>query len=283
MGLGRIPSPATTTVRPAALSVRAYLRALRASVWPVTRLQPGRLGEVDAWRGVAICMMVVYHLVWDLAHLGGYDIAVRSGFWRLFQIATAGSFTMVAGLSLTLSYQRERRTAPPGGLWPRFVVRAAVVFTWGVVISLVTLLLYGPDRYVRFGILHLIGLCIVLAYPLLRFRWLNLVLGVVISALGPVMRSLDLEFPWLEWVAATPGSGIDYAPLIPMFGPVLIGVFLGNSLFPGGSARYPVPTRVIESLPVRLLRHMGQNSLLIYLVHQPVLIGLLLLVGVAEW
>jgi uncharacterized membrane protein len=278
-----MPPPATTTVSPAALSGRTYLRALRASISPVRQLYPGRLGEVDAWRGVAICMMVVYHLMWDLAHFGGYDIAVRSGFWRLFQIATAGLFTILVGVSLTLTYQRERRTAPARDLWPPFLVRGAVVFTWGMVISLVTLLIYGPDRCVRFGILHLIGLSIVLAYPLLRFRWLNLVLGVIISALGPVMRSLDLDFPWLEWLAATPGSGVDYAPLIPMFGPVLIGVFLGNSLFPGGSARFPVPAQVLESPPVRLLRHLGQNSLLIYLVHQPLLIGLLLLVGVAEW
>lgn len=283
MGLGRVPPPVTASGGPAALHVRRYLRALRASISPVRELRPGRLGEVDAWRGVAICMMVVYHLMWDLAHFAGYDIAVRSGFWRLFQIATAGLFTILVGVSLTLTYQRERRTAPVRGLRPSFLIRGVVVFTWGLVISLVTLVIYGPDRYVRFGILHLIGLSIVLAYPLLRFRWLNLVLGVVISALGPVTRTLDLEFPWIEWLAATPGSGIDYAPLIPMFGPVLIGVFLGNSLFPGGVARFPAPLRLVESPPVRFLRHMGQNSLLIYLVHQPLLIGLLLLVGVAEW
>jgi uncharacterized membrane protein len=283
LGLGRTPPPATAPGRPAAWQIRSYLSALRASVWPVRRLYTGRLGEVDAWRGVAICMMVVYHLLWDLSDLAGYDIAVRSGFWRYFQIATAGLFTILVGVSLSLSYQRQRPTSPPGSLWPSYLLRGVVLFTWGLAISLVTLLIYGPDRYVRFGILHLIGLSIVLAYPLLRFRWLNLALGLVISALGPVMRAIRPEFVWLEWLAPTPGGGIDYAPLIPMFGPVLIGVFLGNSLYPGGSPRFPVPPWLLESPPVRFLRHMGQNSLFIYLVHQPLLIALLLLSGVAEW
>jgi uncharacterized membrane protein len=71
-----------------------------------------RLWEIDALRGVAILMMVVYHLLWDLASLGGYDITLRSGFWSYWQIVTASLFTGLVGLSLTLSYSRERQTRP---------------------------------------------------------------------------------------------------------------------------------------------------------------------------
>ena len=38
-------------------------------------------------------MMVVYHLLWDLHSLGGYDIALRTGFWSYWQITTASLFT----------------------------------------------------------------------------------------------------------------------------------------------------------------------------------------------
>jgi uncharacterized membrane protein len=138
------------------VTLRAYARALRESVRPVIRLRQDRLWEIDAWRGVAIIMMVIYHLMWNLDRLGGYDIGVRSGFWRLFQIATAGLFTILVGLSLTLSYNRAREVLPAGSLWPKYLVRGAVVFTWGMIISLVTFALFGPDRAVYFGILHLI-------------------------------------------------------------------------------------------------------------------------------
>ena len=261
---------------------RLYLRGMWNSVRPVRKLRPGRLWEVDAWRGVAILMMIVYHLLWDLRSLGGYDIAVRSGFWSYWQVATAGLFTILVGVSLTLSYQRERKGRPTGSLWSRYVLRGLVVFTWGMAISVATYIALGPDDYVRFGILHLIGLSIIIAYPLLRFRWLNLVLGVVVIVLGPVIRAWRPDVPWLEGLIPTPGSGVDYAPLIPMFGRVAIGIFIGNMLYPGGNRRYRLVDLSGRS-PIRMLQRMGQNSLLIYLVHQPILICILLLAGVVDW
>jgi len=262
--------------------VRSYLEKLRASIWPVLRLRQDRLWEVDAWRGIAIGIMVVYHLMWDLRSLAGYDIAIRSGFWGYWQTATAGLFTILVGVSLTLSYQRERVARPTGSLWITYVIRGSAVFTWGLVISVVTYIALGSDEYIRFGILHLIGLSIIIAYPLLRFRWLNLALGAVIIGLGPVVRMVRPDFPWLEWLAPMPGSGVDYQPLVPMFGRVLIGVFLGNMLYSLGVRRYK-PVDLGDHRPIKVLRRMGQNSLLIYLVHQPVLVGILFLLGIANW
>lgn len=259
-----------------------YLRGMWDSIRPVRRLRPGRIWEVDICRGVAILMMIVYHLLWDLRSLGGYDIAVRSGFWGYWQIATAGLFTILVGVSLTLSYQRERKVHPTASLWDKYLLRGLIVFSWGMAVSLATYIALGPEDFVRFGILHLIGLSIVIAYPLLRFRWLNLFLGAVIIGLGPVLRAWRPGVPGLDWLIPTPGSGVDSAPLIPMFGRVLIGIFLGNMLYPGGARRY----RSIDlsgRLGIKVLQIMGQNSLLIYLVHQPILLGILLLVGVIKW
>lgn len=262
--------------------LRSYAAGLAASVRPVLRLRSDRRWEVDAWRGIAICIMVVYHLLWDLRSFGGYDIAVRSGFWGAWQVATAGLFTILVGVSLTLSYRRERESRPQGSLWGIYVIRGATVFTWGLLVSVVTYLALGSDRFVRFGILHLIGLSIVIAYPLLRFRWLNLALAAGIIGLGYAVRELGPDLPWLEWLAPTPGRGVDYTPLVPMFSRVLLGIFLGNVLYPRIGARW-VSVRLADHALVRALRLMGQNSLLIYLVHQPVLIATLFLLGLAEW
>ncbi len=261
-------------------ALSTYLTGMRASVRPVLTLRSDRLWEVDALRGVAIVMMVIYHLLWDLAGLGGYDIAVRSGFWHIWQMTTASLFTGLVGLSLTLSYNRERQTHPTDSLWSKYVLRGLTIFTWGVVIGVVTYVALGVDYYVRFGILHLIGLSIIIAYPFLRWRWLNLALGLALIALGALIPPLGLDLPWLEWLAPTPGSGVDYAPLIPWFGRVLIGIFLGNLLYPGGLRRLPLPDWPAQVGVVRALRLMGQNSLLIYLVHQPILIALLGFLGI---
>lgn len=262
--------------------LNAYVSGLRASVKPVLVLRQDRLWEVDALRGVAIVMMVIYHFLWDLHSLGGYDIALRTGFWSYWQVVTASLFTGLVGLSLTLSYNRERATHPTGSLWSKYLVRGLTIFTWGVVIGVVTYLALGGSGYVRFGILHLIGLSIILAYPFLRFRWINLALGVLVILLGAWAPRLGLDLPWLEWLAATPGSGVDYAPLFPWFGRVLIGIFVGNTLYAGGSRRFSLPDASQNAL-VKALRLLGENSLLIYLVHQPIMIAGLFLLGIAQF
>jgi uncharacterized membrane protein len=263
-------------------ALSTYLRGMRASITPVRVLRGERLWEIDALRGVAIVMMVIYHLLWDLASLGGYDISLRSGFWSWWQIVTASLFTGLVGLSLTLSYARERQTHPTGSLWSKYVIRGLTVLTWGLVIGVVTYLALGTGYYVRFGILHLIGVSIILAYPLLRFRWVNLALGIALTLLGPAIQGLRLDLPWLEWLAPTPGSGVDYAPLIPWFGRVLIGIFLGNTLYPGGQRRFSLPDLGHNAL-VMPLRLLGENSLLIYLIHQPILLATLALLGVISF
>jgi uncharacterized membrane protein len=288
--------------------LRSYAGALAAGIRPAVRLRSDRLWEIDAWRGIAILMMIVYHTMWNLQSLAGYDIGVRSGFWRLFQIATAGLFTILVGVSLTLSYNRAREVSPAGSLWSRYAIRGAAIFTWGMVISGVSLAVLGPERYVRFGVLHLIGLSIILAYPLLRFKWLNLGLAVVLIVAGWAIRSISPDIPFLEWLAPTPGHGVDYQPLVPMFSRVLIGVFLGNLLYSRmaprirstgqsaapagpGAAESPELARPLEPLrgagprkggpnAVKPLRWLGQNSLVLYIVHQPLLIGILFAFGV---
>lgn len=258
-----------------------YLAGMRRSVRLVPSLRGERLWEVDALRGVAILMMVVYHLMWDLRGLGGYDINVYTGFWKLFQLATASLFTGLVGVSLTLSYRRaQARGGQDGQLWGKYLRRGFQVFSWGVVVGIVTFL-FDPPRYVRFGILHLIGFSIMIAYPFLRWRWLNLFLGLFLIALGPITPLFGLDSPWLGWLGldATPRPAFDYFPLIPWFGMVLIGIFAGNLAY-GRPTRARRQSRLAALAPARGLRLLGQNSLLIYLLHQPIMIALLFILGV---
>ena len=65
-----------------------------------------RFWEVDAARGVAIIMMIVYHSAYDLDTLGGYDIQSTTGPWALFADVTAGLFLFLVGVSLAISRAR---------------------------------------------------------------------------------------------------------------------------------------------------------------------------------
>ncbi len=264
-------------VRPGAVAFyfSSYVRALVRSVRPVWHARPDRLWEVDALRGVAILMMVVYHITWDLYGLGGRDIPIYGSFWTVWQRVTAGLFIGLVGVSLHLRAQKFYRQ---GGftVWP-FVQRALVIGTWAMVITGVTYV-FQPDEVVRFGVLHLIGTSLLLALPFVRVPALSLLVGIGLLVL-PEVTSWRHHWTWLEWVGMiqAPHPAFDYFPLVPWMGGVFIGVAVGAFLFPKG-----VPRWSSTSPPIclgRWLQVAGQNALLIYLLHQPLIIAALMLLG----
>jgi uncharacterized membrane protein len=233
---------------------------------------------VDAARGVAIAMMALYHLVYDLDVFGGYRIESTSGFWALFADLTATSFLLLVGVSLSISYRRSG--GAERGLFGKYAVRGLRIFAYGMVITLV-FRVFGLGT-VAFGILHLIGVSIVLAYPLLRFRLLSALLGLLVIAAGFYLRAHGFPSgsPWLLPFGVAP-EGLfmpDYRPLLPWFGVVLLGVSAGSSLYGG---RKPVVGGA-GSPAGRSLASLGRHSLLIYLLHQPVLIAVLAALGVID-
>lgn len=260
-------------------AMSTWFQGMISSIRPVRHFRQDRLWEVDALRGVAITIMVIYHLVWDLYGLAGWPIEMYQGFWHIWQLTTASMFIGLVGVSMSLRY--HRMMARGSVRFRPFLQRGIIIFSWGVTISLVTYL-YQPASYVRFGILHFIGLAIILAYPFLRFRWLNLLLGLGLLILPQVLPWRH-QIAWLEWLGLIqqPHPTFDYFPVIPWLGVVLIGIFLGHTFFPQGQRRIPLPDLTAWA-PMRWLALAGQNSLLIYLIHQPVLITLLVLLGVVR-
>lgn len=245
-----------------------------------------RYWEIDALRGVAIVMMILYHLLYDLQHFGGYDIRVRSGFWNSFADATAFLFVFLVGVSLSVSYGRTlgRRTNGRVAGFPKFLRRGAQIFGYGLLITVVTWFI-DSQQYIKFGILHLIGLSIILAYPFLRYRVLTAAVGLGLTVAGFYLQQHFHAFgyPWLFWVGFIPHQlvAFDYRPLLPWFGVVLLGIAVGNWLYPKARRTFVIPD-LSKLRGVGLLALLGRKSLVIYLVHQPLVIASLVLLGIAE-
>jgi uncharacterized membrane protein len=235
---------------------------------------------VDAARGVAILMMVLYHFLYDLDTFGGYAVDSTTGFWARFADATAFAFVFLVGVSLAISHARSRTGSR--GLFGKYLGRGVRILGYGMALTLVNGLL--GMGIIAFGILHLIGVSIILAYPLLRFRLPNLVAGLVVIAAGLYLDSLNVvaDSAWLLPLGVVPEGLLmpDYRPLLPWFGVVLLGLFAGNVVY--GSGRRLLASGRKTPAAARVLTPLGRNSLFIYLVHQPVLVALLALSGVIE-
>ena len=246
---------------------------------PRTRVP--RYWEVDTLRGVAIVMMVVFHLMWDLWFYRVVpDVVLWAGFWKYFQRATASLFIVLVGVSLTLSYRAlVAKQGNPVGLFRRFALRGLKIFGIGVIISLG--IRFSGTGYVHFGVLHLIGFSIIAAYPFLRFRWLNLALWIALVTVGYFLESTYVNSLWFVWLGLKPQfyAPVDYFPVIPWFGVVLLGIFLGNSLYSESGRRFFLPAWG-AFLPFSALQFLGRHSLLIYVIHQPLLYVILIVLGI---
>lgn len=234
-----------------------------------------RYWEIDALRGLAVVMMVVYHLMYDLYFLKVSDVIFSNRFWFYFQRTTASLFVILMGVSLTLNYSRSLQQGREVR-YRKFFERGARLFAWGLVITAVTWIALGPALAVRFGILHFMGVSIMIAYPFLRYRWPNLVLGILLIGLGKYLQNQTFDLPWLVWLGFEPPNHfyLDYFPLIKWFGVVLLGIFVGNLLYPKKGPAIRLPD-LSQLWPMPLLRRLGNRSLVIYLIHQPLLFAIL--------
>ena len=178
-------------------------------------------------------------------------------------------FVLIAGISVTLSRSKQ-------GEFSGFLKRGIRLFGWGLLITAVTFIAF-PENTIWFGVLHLIGLSIILSYPLLKRKYLSLITGAILITLGFISGKIILETPWLLWLGFRyPGfTSFDYVPLLPWLGIFLVGIFLGNTFYPNGKSRY----RIGELKMLKPIAFIGRRSLLVYLAHQPVIVGLILLAG----
>ena len=238
-----------------------------------------RFWEIDFLRGIAIILMVAFHILFDLRFFGFPGIKLSESFWYYAPRLIASLFILLVGVSLSISYSRSKKGAKGAFLFVKYLSRGAGIFLWGMVITAVTWFFFR-DEYIIFGILHFIGLSIVLAYPFLGMRYRNLFLGIACIACGMYLEGKTFPFSYLVFAGFIPVgfATLDYFPLFPWFGMVLIGVFLGNTLYCGNARRFPLSDRS-KNIIAEALCYAGSHSLAIYLLHQLVIMTILYISG----
>ena len=246
----------------------------------------GRFGWLDVARGVALLAMAIYHFSFDLAMFGLIDPRAPVSFpLREFARLIATSFLLLVGVGLVIGHGRGIRWRP---FWRRFalIAGAAGLITAG---SYAAALYTGAPQFLIYhGILHMIAIGSLAALPLVRAPWwVAVVTAALVAWVGLGTGATIGESPWIWWtgLSATRGPSFDFVPFFPAFAAVAAGVAVaklaGLGTRPGsarpGSARSgaaPGPPRAMPPLQ-RPFAWAGRHSLLVYLAHQPVLIGLL--------
>lgn len=224
-----------------------------------------RIWELDALRGIFILLMVVIHLVYDITEL--VPLVELSAPWLDMILHRWGLvFLILSGICVTL------------GSHP--VKRGALVFGCGMLCTAATMGLYlldaaGRDIIIWFGVLHCLGVCMML-WPLLQkipnraLWWVSA--GLILLGLY-LANHPRVDFIWLVplGIPFRGFSSSDYFPLLPNLGYFLLGAAFGRAVYAKKQTRLP---NINPDKPViRFFTACGRHSLLIYLLHQPVLLA----------
>lgn len=240
-------------------------------------LRTPRILLIDTLRGAALIAMASYHFTWDLGFFGYIDSGTATqGLWKLYARCIASTFLFLVGVSLVLAHRPQIR-------WSSFAKRLGMVAAAAVVISVGTYVAM-PDEWIFFGILHNITVSSLIALAFLSLPpaltgivSLMLIVGMVLDNwVAPGLLSFEIFdsrwFAWIGFAETTPRSN-DYVPIFPWLAAVLAGVAAAGFLRRSGGL-----TRLanVQKRP-NILTKAGQHSLIFYLLHQPILIGLVYL------
>lgn len=223
----------------------------------MNRTSRARVWEIDVIRGIALILMVFFHLLFTMKEIYGYPIPYNQGVYYYLGKTSAIIFIMVSAISSSFSRNNTGRALKFLG-----------------VASLITIAthLYNPAFGIKFGIIHFLGVSVLLAKIFEKVNtYLLALLGSIIIAAGIYLGPIAFKNNYLFLFNMT-GTGwvsADYYPLLPWFGVFLYGMILGRAL-------YPVKTSLFNSGPrFGLLGFLGRHTLIIYLIHEPALVLLI--------
>jgi len=237
-----------------------------------------RFIELDILRGFAILFMIILHLFWDLDYFG--ILPLNKNFYS-FNIIVPVMFFLLVGICQAVNTNKYQDQ--PKKMYFRTIQRGLWVLNLGILFTLLTAV-FLPDRPILFGVLHCIGFCIILSAPLLRFKAANIIFAALFIIIGILPGAFNaVENPNIFQLAIGFHQSnielhtIDYFPLLPWLGVCLLGITLGSILYKDNKRRFPLPD-LSKYKPTKIFSWLGQHSLAIYLLHQPVIAGVLFLV-----
>lgn len=221
------------------------------------KLENRRVWEIDFLRAVAIILMVIFHTIFDLNQFAGIKINYLSGFWFWEGKASALTFIFLAGIS--------------SGFSRNIAKRGFKVLAFAMVITLATFIFFR-EEYIRFGILHFLGVAMILSQLLKRINNVLLFIGTAVIALAATSinnaitdTSLLLPFGVMYRGFAT----LDYYPLIPYLSVFILGILAYKLYY---YKRQSIFKFRFENDYITAL---SKNSLAIYLMHQPIIIAVI--------
>lgn len=238
-----------------------------------------RYNLIDALRGFALVNMVAFHLMYDIFNIfsagTGWNNEPLTIIWERFICC---SFIILSGVSFNFSHRPFKR--------------GIILNAFGFLITIVTVI-FIPSQAVWFGILNFLGCAMMLAYPLTAYLenikpavgavcsllLFALLYGVPDGYIGIFGIELFRLSEFLYGLKALAFIGFpsadfhstDYFPIIPWIFLFIFGYFAWRVIKNCSADRF-------FKCKIPFFDFIGRHTLVIYILHQPVIMGVLTLI-----
>jgi uncharacterized membrane protein len=213
-----------------------------------------RAGYLDALRGLAVIWMIIFHASYDLRMFNYVMWDFSNGFWYAFPRVIAFTFLFCVGVSLTFTHKNQIN-------WTQLKKRSLKLGLAALAVSIGTYIVF-PQQWIYFGTLHCIFTGSILGALVVNRR--KLAAGLLVAILV-LQYALDYDIHWVSSILQRPS--MDFIPIYPWFWGILLGIL---------SAPYLSRNRWLSEIKSgKVLKFLGQHSLKIYLIHQPLIFGLI--------
>ena len=232
-------------------------------------MERDRIQLIDFVKGIDIVFMVLFNYSITLDYFNFIRIPSSFIYRYILPIFIASIFIFISGVLAYISYEKQKEK-----LTMKYFKRGMKLLFYAILITLFTYV-FVPRNTIFFGILHFFAVTSFLMPIFIKFNKLNLIAGSIIILSGVYLQQQTFGFSYLLWLGFVPEnfSTFDYFPIIPWLGVILLGVYYG---------RYIVET--VEEIKMEgrfssIFKFLGQHSLTVYLIHQPLLIMFLFASG----
>jgi uncharacterized membrane protein len=233
-------------------------------------MRPKRLFMLDVFRGLAVIAMACYHFGFDLNSAGYIHQDLNNSVaWLTARSLILTTFLLISGISLSIA--KARSDSPS-------IMRILRIGLCATLVSAGSYFMF-PDAWIFFGVLHFIVIASLVGRHIDWHPMTLLLVGFVALGLGIFYQSTFFNQPLLQWIGFMTFKPVteDYVPIFPWIGVFLMGIYLGTRFILSGALVQG--DRLSEGKVLAVPAWLGRHSLLIYMIHQPILLGLLWLFG----
>lgn len=225
-----------------------------------------RLERVDILRWVAIFLMVLFHLNYSLVHIFWIEFLNFSHlFWFILWRFSALTFIFVAWFSFFLASEKYK-----GKIYKKYFYYC-LQLTWIALWITLFTNFFIPSQFIVFWIIHFFALAFMCMLVFYRFWYINIVFWILFIWLWLSDFTSQNHFTFFLWFPYAWFTSADYYPLVPYFWYMLLGYSFWKYIFDSG--KWELFQIKKQSFISRGFVLVWKKSLFIYLIHQPIIVG----------